>query len=71
MTRDRDGIVMVYVPTGSYTMGATPDQIEHAMLLCSTYRGSCNRDLFADEESAHTVTLDAFWLDSTEVTNAQ
>jgi formylglycine-generating enzyme required for sulfatase activity len=71
MTRDTDGMVMVYVPAGAFTMGATPEQIEQAVLLCSTYRGSCNRELFADEEPVHTVTLDAFWLDQTEVTNAQ
>lgn len=70
-TRDTDGMTMVYVPAGSFTMGTTPDQIEQAVILCSTYRESCNRDLFADEEPTHTVTLEAFWIDRTEVTNAQ
>ena len=49
--RTQDGMVMVYVPAGTFTMGA---------------------DLAPDDQSpAHDVTLDAFWLDQTEMTNAQ
>ncbi len=49
--RTLDGMVVVYVPAGTFTMGA---------------------DLAPDDQSpAHEVTLDAFRLDQTEVTNAQ
>lgn len=69
--RDGDGMTMVYVPAGTLSMGSTPEQIDQAVRLCSERRASCTVDLFADEGPAHSVTLDAFWLDRTEVTNAQ
>jgi formylglycine-generating enzyme required for sulfatase activity len=50
-TRSADGMVMVYVPAGQFTMGSN--------------------DGADDEKPVHTVTLDAFWIDRTEVTNAQ
>ena len=49
-TRPADGMVMVYVPEGNFTMGSN------------------NGD--PDEQPVHTVYLDAFWIDKTEVTNA-
>lgn len=53
--REKDGMVMVYVPAGEFTMG------------------SSEADLLADddEKPQHVVLLDAFWIDKTEVTNAQ
>lgn len=53
--RPADGMTMVYVPAGSFHMG------------------SVNGDPEAndDEFPRHEVTLDGFWLDQTEVTNAQ
>ena len=50
-TRTKDGMPMVYVPEGPFTMGSTSGQ--------------------PDEQPVHTVTLSAFWIDQTEVTNAQ
>ena len=49
-TRPADGMVMVYVPEGEFTMGSN------------------NGD--SDEQPVHTVYLDAYWIDQTEVTNA-
>ncbi len=51
-TAETDGMVMMYVPAGDFTMGFD--------------RGSKK-----DMAPGHTVTLDAFWIDKTEVTNAQ
>jgi formylglycine-generating enzyme required for sulfatase activity len=52
-TRSHDGMTMVYVAAGSFTMGSPPG-------------------LGSDEEAPpHKVTLDGFWIDRTEVTNAQ
>lgn len=50
----KDGMVLVYVPAGEFLMG------------------SIDADTLAnsDEKPQHTVTLDAFWIDQTEVTNA-
>jgi len=50
-TPEKDGMVMIYVPAGEFTMG------------------SDNGD--ADERPVHKVNLDGFWIDQTEVTNAQ
>ncbi len=50
MVSDKDGMILLYVPAGEFTMGNDNDS--------------------DDEKPVHTVTLDAFWIDQTEVTNA-
>lgn len=47
---DQDGMTLLYVPAGEFTMGSDSGN--------------------DDERPVHTVTLDAFWIDQTEVTNA-
>jgi formylglycine-generating enzyme required for sulfatase activity len=54
-TRPADGMTMVYVPGGAFQMGAD----EH------------DPDAVAGELPQHTVRLDGFWIDQTEVTNGQ
>ena len=49
MISQEDGMVMVYVPAGEFSMGSANGEI--------------------DEKPVHTVYLDAFWIDRTEVTN--
>ena len=51
-TSETDGMVMVYIPAGDFTMGF-------------------DRAAKKDMAPGHTVTLDAFWIDKTEITNAQ
>lgn len=53
--RPADGMTMLYVPAGEFLMGSTDADI----------------DASNDEKPQHTVYLDAFWIDKTEVTNAQ
>jgi serine/threonine-protein kinase len=65
--RPADGMAMMYVPAGPFTMGASADQV---MADCAILRGECEREWFADQEPPHLVELDAFWMDQTEVTNA-
>ncbi|MFQ5942323.1 MAG: bifunctional serine/threonine-protein kinase/formylglycine-generating enzyme family protein [Anaerolineales bacterium] len=48
-----DGMRQVYVPEGEFNMGAD----------------ASDPDGSADEKPVHTVMLDAFWMDQTEVTN--
>ena len=70
-TRPADGMVMVHVPGGEFKMGSDDETVDGALALCNEYRGDCGRHWFEDEQPAHTVGLDAFWIDWTEVTNLQ
>ena len=70
-TRPTDGMVMVYVPAGEFEMGSDDDDVDHALQLCNEYYDDCEREWFEDEQPAHTVALDSFWIDQTEVTNGQ
>ncbi len=65
---DRDDLVMVYVPAGDFVMGSNADR---ALEGCQKYVDNCQRDWFIDEEPLHTVYLESFWIDRTEVTNEQ
>jgi formylglycine-generating enzyme required for sulfatase activity len=49
-----DRMILVYVPAGTFIMGAS----------------STDPDAFENEKPQHSVYLDAYWIDSTEVTNA-
>ncbi len=49
-----DGMVLVYVPAGGFLMGASSE----------------DPNALDDERPQHNVYLDAYWIDSTEVTNA-
>jgi formylglycine-generating enzyme required for sulfatase activity len=53
--RSIDGMVVVYVPGGTFPMGSTGDDPETN----------------PEEIPRHPVSLDGFWIDQTEVTNAQ
>ncbi len=54
MVSSKDGMTLVYVPAGEFLMGSIDADI---------YAGS-------DEKPQHTVYLDAYWIDKTDVTNA-
>ncbi len=54
MISDKDGMISLYVPAGNFLMGSTDS----------------DPTTLADEKPQHTVYLDAFWIDQTEVTNA-
>jgi formylglycine-generating enzyme required for sulfatase activity len=52
---------MVWIPGGEFSMGARdPRGLEHG-----------GHDAMADTRPIHRVAVDAFWMDATEVTNAQ
>ena len=69
--RPADGMVMVFVPGGEFQMGSTNEQVDYAVDLCGRYGGICGPAWLKKERPAHAVELDGFWLDRTEVTNAQ
>jgi formylglycine-generating enzyme len=74
----------VLIRGGTFMMGSTDDEIEHARMLCKREPlgedGRCRVDEvprddgeppFSDEASQHEVMVSDFWLDRTEVTNAR
>jgi len=67
MISERDGMTMLYIPAGEFMMGGSADD---AVSECLKYRDKCTRSWFTDEEPIHSVNLDSFWIDQTEVTNA-
>ena len=75
--RDQDRMVMVYVPAVEFQMGSSKDMVFAAKDLCNKSYGEvgnpavCTYQSFADEYPDHTVSLSAYWLDQTEVTNGQ
>jgi len=71
MVWERDHSVMVYVPAGEFIMGSSDAQVDSSLALCNKNLRNCKRRWFEDEQPQHTVYLDAFYIDKTEVTNAQ
>ena len=69
--RPTDGMWLVHVPAGQFEMGIDEDEIDSLMQLCSEYRDDCQRQWYEDQQPAHTVALDGFWIDKYEVSNAQ
>ena len=73
-TRPYDGMTMVYVPAGQFGMGTSDAQLDNAMQVCFEMYDEdkyCKRSAYGSEQPVHTVALDAFWIDQTEVTNSQ
>lgn len=69
--RTADGMTMVFVPAGSFRMGSTEAEIDDAIELCKEHYSICNRWYYERESPIHLVSLDSYWIDQTEVSNAQ
>jgi formylglycine-generating enzyme required for sulfatase activity len=67
---EKDDSVMVYVPGGIFWMGSSDEEIDAALVVCASYLPDCEPGK-PEESPQHEVYLDAFWVDWTEVTNAQ
>jgi formylglycine-generating enzyme required for sulfatase activity len=70
--RPADGMVMVPVPAGEFTMGNDDALVERLLEMCNeaNWEG-CVPGLFQTALPAHRVALETYWIDQTEVTNAQ
>jgi len=67
--RQSDGMTMMYVPAGSFTMGM---ELEPNLAFVRALFGpisSQNLPGYQAAAPAHSVFLDAYWIDQTEVTN--
>jgi formylglycine-generating enzyme required for sulfatase activity len=61
-----DGMVLVYVPEGEFIMGSIAEEM---FTECQKFIQECQLDWFVNEEPPHSVYVDSFWMDQTEVTN--
>jgi len=83
MVSEKDGMTMVYVPAGLFLMGSSEEEIDFVSKYCTekqeqsnspytnTIYDPCLISNYDDERPQLEVYLDAFWIDRTEVTNAQ
>ena len=65
---DAKDVQMVLVPAGEFTMGSNAD--DELLAQCQEYNSNCDSSWHQDEEPSHTVSLDDFYIDRYEVTNA-
>jgi len=69
-----NGVEMVLVPAGSFTMGSTEEEIEFGYQMCeaaAVESAQCSRSWVEDEAPTSQQEMAAFWIDRTEVTRAQ
>lgn len=62
---------MVLVPAGDFVQGSTEAQIQDALDACTQGDNLCFLQGLQDELPQHTVSLDAFYIDVRETTNAE
>jgi formylglycine-generating enzyme required for sulfatase activity len=62
-----DGAEMVYIPAGEFLLGSTAEDLALMIEMCPL----CDRDTITDQSPQRQIALNAFWIDQTEVTNAQ
>lgn len=68
---DAKNAPMVYVPHGSFVMGSDAVSPRAECEASVTDKTQCAGDWYVPEMPTHTVMLDPFWIDQTEVTNEQ
>jgi len=69
--RTLDQMTMVLVLGGTFQMGSTEAEVGEAIDFCKQHYNICNDWFYMREIPQHPVTVSDFWLDQTEVSNAQ
>jgi serine/threonine protein kinase len=64
-TNPKDGAVIIFIPGGTYTMGANASA---GIQVCETYRDECKTSWYEREEPPHDVVLSDYWFYMYEVT---
>jgi sulfatase modifying factor 1 len=66
-----DGAPMILIPGGTFRMGSPQEEVERMVKDCQArhFGGRVCWEWFQDEAPRHRVSLDAFYLDTYEVTN--
>jgi eukaryotic-like serine/threonine-protein kinase len=67
MVSKADGMELLAIPAGNFIMG---ELAAKAQADCLEFSTNCPDDYFTDETPPHTVKLDGYYIDKTEVTNA-
>lgn len=68
-----DGMVQILVPEGEFLVGSTDEEVNELVEICMG-KGISQTDCDVwgkNEKPQHTLWLDAFWIDRTEVTNSE
>jgi formylglycine-generating enzyme required for sulfatase activity len=68
VVRGKDSKEMRLVPAGWFEMGSTDAEIEEAYQLAKKYYKSSEKSWFENEKGRHRVWVDAFYMDTYEVT---
>lgn len=71
LVRSNDQMVLIYIPNGEFLMGSSESQINDAIAMCNQHYSPCNHWFYEREGPQHTVSVDAYWIDQTEVSNTQ
>jgi formylglycine-generating enzyme required for sulfatase activity len=61
---------MVFIPAGLFVMGSNAGEVQAVLAVCPATDPRCNTTQFEDETPQRQVTLDAFYIDKSEVTVA-
>jgi formylglycine-generating enzyme required for sulfatase activity len=73
--RPADGMMMIFIPAGTVQIGLSQDQEAGLRQLCLREYVqtsiACNEAEYAVSEPQHVLTLAGYWIDQTDVTNAQ
>jgi formylglycine-generating enzyme required for sulfatase activity len=60
-------MIILYIPAGEFLMGSTREQAEMAYEECGN---NCDKNWHYAETPQHTIFLDGYWIDKTEMINA-
>lgn len=67
ITSSIDNAMLIRIPEGMFLRGFSEEQVDELLAMCP----GCEREAVSDAMPQKQIYLDEFWIDQTEVTNAQ